>query len=484
MLVPGMGQVLLKNTNSVRTVEPLLPFMFLVEGKNMEVTSRVSVENFDLLLKLEFGSIQFREVIAEFNAIISEWPKMPFFSNEELKIEYISSCYEGQRAYTRMEHNINQILKFKNEEPDTEINTCTYISHEIKLTDLQRGALNLKNRFTQVQRDWAPESIKTDLSKKNSLVLFCKQFAEFSTVWDDYTEDMLGALQELSDRIYPEILVSQFERNCTEALPGDGESFIVTSCRSSNLGYRCQIEVAKATETKEYARCWPVHYEDIHLAGENENQIFGKDIVTGEIKLLDCTVIVSPDFPSCIVTDLEVGCKTGLALEKFEDILDYCNFASGKPELTTPLPNGGVFIQGDSNVQISNGEVRIPKIPPIIVYSPLPITIRENEEDLVYPPSINVANLITVESKLTEYQIKDLLITVRRNMMWENIEISDYIRYALIALQLVLFPMAIFSLVHTIKQRKTIGKFLNKKRNGGEQENFRRNTYLLKKVRK
>ncbi len=64
-------------------------------------------------------------------------------------------------------------------------------------------------------------------------------------------------------------------------------------------------------------------------------------------------------------------------------------------------------------MQVTNGETRIPKIPLMALYSPLPITVRENEEDLVYPPSINVTNLIVVESKLRPEQIEDLISTVR-----------------------------------------------------------------------
>ncbi len=464
-------------------MEPIQPFTFLVEGKPFEVTSKVSVENFDLLMRVDFTLLQFKEQIADFNSIISEWPRMPFFTNEDLKLEYLSLCYEGQRAYNRLEHNILQILKFLNQEEDVSVNTCTYTSHKLELSELERGVMNLRNRYNQVKRDWTVESIKTDLGKRNSLVLFCNQFADYSTTWDDYTSSMLGALQELSDRIYPELIVSQFERNCTASMPGDGESFTVTTCKASKIGYRCQIEVAKATEVREYYRLWPVHYEDIHICGEHEKQIFGKDMTTGEIKLLDCTVIVSPDFPSCIVTDLEPQCKLGLSMEKVEEAVSYCNFASGKPELTTPLPHGGVFIQGDKDVQITNGENRIPMLPPIAVYSPLPITVRESEEDLVYPPSINVDKLITVESKLNAQQIAHLLSTVRWNERFENMGTSDYIRYSLVLIQLILFPTAIVSLVFMIKQRKQILRIIGRK-GTSTKRNYRQNTqYLLKRVK-
>ena len=483
MLAQGIGQMILRNNQ--KGVEPIPPFSFLFDGKPFEVTSKVSLENFDLYIKVDFNLIQFKEVVADFNGIVGEWPNMPFFNNDaDLKLEYISLCYEGQRAYTRLENNIQQILKFKNNEDDVSVNLCTYTSHELKLTDFERGIMNLRNRYSQVKTDWSPDQIKNDLGKRNTLVLFCKQFAEFTSIWDDYSGSVLGVLQELSDSLYPELLVSQFDRNCSGAIPGEGEAFTVTACKASKTGYRCQIEVAKATETREYIRTWPVHYDDVHITGENPKQIFAKDMETGEIQLLDCTVIVSPDFPSCIVEEIEPKCKLGLSLDNFDEILNSCNFALGEPELTTPLAYGGVFIQGDSQVQVTNGETRIPKIPPMALYSPLPITVRENEEDLVYPPSINVTNLIVVETKLRPEQIEDLISTVRWNLTLKSFQISDYIRYTLIAIQAILFPMAIISLVYAVKQRKVIKNLLTKK--GVEKDNFKRNEkyLLMKKVTK
>jgi hypothetical protein len=64
-------------------------------------------------------------------------------------------------------------------------------------------------------------------------------------------------------------------------------------------------KVSKATETREYIRTWPVNYDDIYITGEDPKQIFAKDMETGEVQLLDCTVIVSPDFPICIVNEIE-----------------------------------------------------------------------------------------------------------------------------------------------------------------------------------
>jgi hypothetical protein len=176
--------------------------------------------------------------------------------------------------------------------------------------------------------------------------------------------------------------------------------------------------------------------------------------------------------------------QLGLSLDNFEEILNNCNFALGEPELTTPLAYGGVFIQGDSQVQVTNGEARIPKIPPMALYSPLPITVRENEEDLVYPPSINVTSLIVVESKLRPEPIEDLISTVRWNLKMKSFQVSDYIRYALIMVQAILFPMAIISLVYSVKQRKVIKDLLSRK--SSEKDNFKRNEkyLLMKKVDK
>ncbi len=118
------------------------------------------------------------------------------------------------------------------------------------------------------------------------------------------------------------------------------------------------------------------------------------------------------------------------------------------------------------------------------LYSPLPITVRENEEDLVYPPSINVTNLIVVESKLRPEQIEDLISTVRWNLTLKSFQVSDYIRYTLIIIQAILFPMEIISLVYAVKQRKVIKSLLTRK--GVEKDNFKKNEkyLLMKKVNK
>jgi hypothetical protein len=167
VLAQGIGQMVLRNNQ--KGVEPIPPFSFLFDGKPFEVTSKVSLENFDLYIKVDFNLIQFKEVVADFNAIVGEWPNMPFFNTDaELKLEYISLCYEGQRAYTRLENNIQQILKFKNNEDDVSVNLCTYTSHELKLTDFERGIMNLRNRYNQVKTDWSPDQIKTDLGKRNT----------------------------------------------------------------------------------------------------------------------------------------------------------------------------------------------------------------------------------------------------------------------------------------------------------------------------
>ena len=114
------------------------------------------------------------------------------------------------------------------------------------------------------------------------------------------------------------------------------------------------------------------------------------------------------------------------------------------------------------------------------LYSPLPITVRENEEDLVYPPSINVTSLIVVESKLRPEQIEDLISTIRWNLTLKSFQVSDYIRYTLIIIQAILFPMAIISLVYAVKQRKIIKSLLTRK--GVEKDNFKKNEkYLLMK---
>ena len=121
------------------------------------------------------------------------------------------------------------------------------------------------------------------------------------------------------------------------------------------------------------------------------------------------------------------------------------------------------------------------KAPPIAIYSPEIVTIKREEEDYVFPPAIKIDKLAIIESKLTQPDIDYLIETFDRENFWESFSIDDYIRYALILVQLIIFPIAIIGCYFTVTQRKLLAKMKeNPKRK--RQENFKSNQYLLRKI--
>ena len=99
----------------------------------------------------------------------------------------------------------------------------------------------------------------------------------------------------------------------------------------------------------------------------------------------------------------------------------------------------------------------------------------------VFPPAIKIDKLAIVESKLTQSDIDYLVATFNREDFWDSFGIDDYIRYALILVQLIIFPIAIIGCYFTVTQRKLLTKMKETPKRK-KQENFRSNQYLLRKI--
>jgi hypothetical protein len=151
----------------------------------------------------------------------------------------------------------------------------------------------------------------------------------------------------------------------------------------------------------------------------------------------------------------------------------------------TPLPNGGILIQGDETIIVISGDTKITNKLPLIVYTPEILKIEAYNEEYFVTPSISVPKLIIVESKLTEDEINKLISTEKWNNLFNEAEIENYVDIALIILQILLIPMIIIGFYLTIKHGKIIqgigGKRLRKHHTS---ENLKHNQqYLLKRIK-
>ncbi len=114
-----------------------------------------------------------------------------------------------------------------------------------------------------------------------------------------------------------------------------------------------------------------------------------------ELKLTSRTCKVG-EWPYSELIDFREGiepCKSALAVNNINEVINKCNFTKEEPPIGIILPHGGILIQGDK-LTIKNGEASISQKAPLAIYSPEILTVKVEEEDYVFPPAIQIEKLI------------------------------------------------------------------------------------------
>lgn len=216
-------------------------FSFLVEGGNLVTASTVRLEQLDILIGLDFEELQWREILVQFDDILEAFPKLPFFvADRNLAEEYVGLCMLGQRKFNQFHQHMSACFRFKNEKNrDTPVNLCSKTPIEIEGAEMLRGKENLKFRLDAIDANWSVETIRTDAKAQNALFEFCSYFNDFSMTYEKIADEMLTAMEMLSDNAYPEVLFGELKRDCEFSINGDGEQYDVVECTKTNKGYRC-----------------------------------------------------------------------------------------------------------------------------------------------------------------------------------------------------------------------------------------------------
>ena len=107
-------------------VEPIEKFTFLVDSNIVRVASTVRLEQFDILIGIDFSYEQWKIILGMMDLLLEEFPKFEFFKDAELKDQFAGACLLGQEKFNQFHQHVNEILKFKNENiNDTSINLCS-----------------------------------------------------------------------------------------------------------------------------------------------------------------------------------------------------------------------------------------------------------------------------------------------------------------------------------------------------------------------
>ncbi len=208
-----MGQSKLKG--KLKDIAPIEKFTFLIEGENFWAASTTRYEQMDILIGIDFEETRWRELLAELDTVLEAYPKLNFFRiDEELMEEYVGPCLIGQGRFNKFHQHIKECFKFKNEKTiDEPTNICSKEPLGLKKEDLEREVQNIKNRFKAINVNWTPEQVKTSVEAKNILFEFCNYYNDFSMIYEIIGDQMLTAMEQLSDRNYPEVLLGEMSRD-------------------------------------------------------------------------------------------------------------------------------------------------------------------------------------------------------------------------------------------------------------------------------
>jgi hypothetical protein len=426
-----------------------------------------------------------KQKYAMLNILVTSFPKLPFFTDATIKKEFRDLCIIGETQFHQFHTLISESMSYKSETvPDEPVNVCTETPLAITGEEIDNEYNRISSRFNLIKDTWTVDEIKNSPDKQSILFEYCSYFNDFSTVYSQRAVSIITALEQLSDGHFPEVLFGNLVRNCSTTINGNGETFEVESCAGNNKGFRCQIIVRQAINLKEYESLVPIHYQGVRITGEKDKNLLARTLDLKEYKYLDCEEDYT-DFLVCNEITIPDTCKKSIDTDDTASITKNCNFTKGMPPIITPIPNGGILIQGDETIIVISGETKITNKLPIIVYTPEILKIEAYNEEYYVTPSITVPKLIIVESKLTEDEINALITTENWNNLLSEAEIENYIDIALIILQILLIPMIIIGFYLTIRHGKVLKEIGGKRlRKHHTSENLKSNQqYLLKRIK-
>jgi len=361
---------------------------------------------------------------------------------------------------------ISNILNFKGTVDKPTRYSCEIQTRYLSLGILTAQLNGIKSSHTKIGK-WSKSEIIADIAKDQILRNYANQMTDLGLVWHAEASVMLNVLESLGSHIMPEELMSVYQ--LAECIPDDlvDDHVDVMECVKTKDGYYCGLQTWFPVTSAIVQEMIPIHYNDIRLMPHCDKEVFISGESDGAIFYLHCDQynFESEKVPTCEKREIEKECLNSLKTKKIEGIIDNCNFTRAEPQVITRLPDSGILVQGKNVKANKNDHPNFQPIAsdtPMLIYSPLDLLIKQDEEEWVIKPSNVTAVFAVIKSALTEDQIKRLerrmlWLDLKGSMNWENI-----VQIVLVIVAVVGVPATACGVGISLKNKKIIHDLLDR----------------------
>ena len=453
-------------------------FQFLVQGEEFLVRTKTSIENIQYNLTITLDEENWDVYAETLTKLFGDFEKLNFFSADaEFKNEILKQTTIGFEAQRSSYSHINDILKFKGTEtlPVGGLAKCSRSIFELNDKEIKRGIENLNWRFARIDTNWPVAELKTDPQKLNIISSFISSYNLFFVNLDKMSSEALFALESLSDGHFPESLMFN-NKSCEGSnivLQTEGEIYHILKCIGTVEGYFCLTTVTQAMQLSSLTRLHPVNYGGLQISGISENWEFVRHPDTEITELAHCKDERTPH-PECITASIPEKCKAALAANHAHQVIHNCNFTYVEiPPPYFQVAEGGILVQ--SAKAVSSGDKAISERLPVLIYSPSPVSVTQENGISVIVPDKRIETFSVVGSSLTDEDLDELYNTHLVVNWIDTLGDEDFFNLALGAVQLPLLAITIWGMMCAIRQRKIIRELSNLVRGPSKKQIYKKN---------
>jgi hypothetical protein len=465
-------------------------FSFFLTGESIEFTTRTATERMSIIISIDFDGISGRQKVLEIEALLKKWESFPAFSN--LSVPSIGPAYYSLTEICvdhliKIATLIDRVATFKDGTAGNTVTyPCSYTHVVLQMNQMSNQVQNLELAYNRLGKDWTSTTVTATVAQDTALRYFASLLTDTVGDWLEGMTRILSIADTLaSNRVHEEIQGAYQEAPCIGQT--FEESLEVIDCYKNALGYCCDVEAVIPQVFDIMYKMLPVHYQDIRIRGHTVSQQFARLPTSQEVKILDCNhyKFNSEKIPMCQIIDIEPACNAALLSIDNLKVINNCNFTRSVPQLGIRTLSNGVLVQG-SQVQAKVLDTvdykPLTRVSPILVFSPFKILVEKDREEEIFSSTSNITTTKLVKSRLSEAEIDKLESRYLWLSFTEDFDIEDAVRYILLVLQVILYPIAVTGIAIGIRARRRALQLLSPRNQKNVKNIYKSNRRTLLKA--